>query len=53
MVDVKEAFNFIRISLTTMKKAELKYFGDKINDLLPLKAPELSLFPMDTVALDM
>ena len=33
MGDVKEALNFIRVSLTTTKKAELKRLGDKINDL--------------------
>ena len=42
MGDLKEALNFIRVSLTTMEKAELKRLGDKINDLLlskPLDFP--------------
>ena len=43
MGDVKEVLNFIRVSLTTMKKAELKRLGDKSNDLFVNKG-EYSLF---------
>ena len=40
--DVKEALNFIRMSLCTMRKVDLKRLGDKISDLLlsrPLDFP--------------
>ena len=48
MVDVKEALNFIRVSLTTMKKAELKRLEDRINDILLSKSPWTFLIPNGT-----
>ena len=52
MGDVKEALNFIRVSVTSMKKAELKRLGDKINDLLLSKPLDFPYSQWYTVALD-
>ena len=52
MGDVKEALNFIRVSLTTMKKTDLKRLGDKMNDLLLLKPLDFPYSQWYTVALD-
>ena len=52
MGDVKEALNFIRVSLTTMEKTELKRLGDKINDLLLSKPLDFPYSQWYTVALD-
>ena len=51
--DIKNASNFIRISLGTLKKSELKKLGDKINDVLlssPIDFMFTQWYPM---ALDM
>ena len=52
--NIKEAANFIRMSLSTMKKSQLKQLGDKINDLLlsnPLDFPYEQWYSMalDTI----
>lgn len=50
--DLTEALNFIRMSLTSMKKVELKRLGDKINDFLLGKPLYFPLSQWYTVALD-
>lgn len=50
--NIKEALNFIRISLITMKKEELKRLGDTINDLLLSKPLDFPFSQWYTVALD-
>ena len=52
MTDIKEAMNFIRMSLTTMKKSSLKSLGDTINDFLLSKPTNFLYSQWYSVALD-
>ena len=50
--DVKEAMNFIRMSLAAMKKSNLKLLGDRISDFLLSKPADFLYGQWYTVALD-
>ena len=42
--NIKECLNFIRMALSSMKKTELNFLGDHLNDLLLNKPTD---FPFD------
>ena len=51
--DIQDALNFIRMSLSTMKKSILKKLGSRITDLLSHKPPNFPYAQWYTVALDL
>ena len=50
--NIKESLNFIRVALSTMKKAQLKLLGDHINDFLLNKPDDFPFVQWYSVALD-
>ena len=50
--DIKSALNFIRTSLTCLRKSELKRLGDKITDIISTKPLDFPFSQWYSVALD-